>query len=39
MSEQKPENKFVAVAKMAAICALCIGIIYGIVSLVTFLRA
>ena len=39
MPEQKPDNKFVTVAKMVAICIICFGIIYGIVSLVTFLNA
>ena len=37
MSEQKPVNKLVTAAKMIAICILCFGIVYGIVSLVTFL--
>ena len=39
MSEQKPDNKFVIVAKMVAICVICFGVIYGFVSLVTFLNA
>lgn len=39
MSEQKPDNKFVTAAKMVAICVICFGVIYGLVSLVTFLNA
>ncbi len=39
MSEQKPDNKVVTVAKMVAICIVCFGTIYGIVTLVTFLNA
>ena len=37
MSEQKPESKLAIVLKMAAICVICVGTIYGIVMLVTFL--
>ena len=37
MYEQKPDNKLITVAKMIAICILCFGIVYGIVSLVTLL--
>lgn len=40
MSEQKPDNnKLVTVVKMIAICIICFGTIYGIVSLITFLTA
>ena len=39
MSEQKPDNKLVNVAKMIAICIICVGTIYGVVSLVTFLTS
>jgi hypothetical protein len=39
MPEQEPDNKLVTVAKMAAICIICVGTIYGIVTLVTFLSA
>jgi len=39
MSEQKPDNKLISVAKMTAICVICFGTIYGIVSLITFLSA
>jgi hypothetical protein len=37
MSEQKPENKLFTIGKMVAICVICFSVIYGIVSLVTFL--
>ena len=37
MYEQKPDNKLITIAKMIAICILCFGIVYGIVSLVAFL--
>ena len=39
MSEQKPDNKFIGIAKMVVICIICFGAIYGIVSLITFLSA
>ena len=39
MSEQKPENKLVTAAKLAGVCVICIGIIYGIVTLVTALTS
>ena len=39
MSEQKPDNKLIPAAKMIAICVTCFGLIYGIVSLITFLTA
>jgi len=39
MSEQKPENKFVTVAKMLGVCVVCFGLIYGIVTLVTALTS
>ena len=39
MSEQKPESKLITVSKMVAICAICVGTIYGIVTLVTFLTS
>ncbi len=39
MPEQKPDNKLVTVAKMAAICIICFGTIYGIVALVTLLNS
>lgn len=39
MPEQKPDNKLVTIGKMIAICVICFGVIYGIVSLVTFLGA
>jgi hypothetical protein len=35
MPEQKPDNKLVNAAKMVAICIICFGAIYGIVTLVT----
>ena len=38
MAEQKPENKWVTAAKLAGVCVTCIGIIYGIVTLITALR-
>lgn len=37
MSDQKPDNKLINVAKMIAICIICVGLIYGLVSLITFL--
>lgn len=37
MSDQKPDNKLINVAKMIAICITCLGLIYGLVSLITFL--
>ena len=39
MSEQKPENKFVTVAKMLGVCIVCFGLIYGIVTLVSALTS
>jgi len=39
MSEQKPDNKLVNIGKMIAICVICVGTIYGIVTLVTFLTS
>lgn len=39
MSEQKPDNKFLTVGKMIAICVICFGVIYGIVSLIQLLTA
>ena len=39
MSEQKPDNKLVTAAKMISICITCFGLIYGVVSLITFLTA
>lgn len=38
MSQQKPENKWVTVAKLVGVCVTCVGIIYGIVTLITTLR-
>lgn len=35
MPEQKPENKLIAVAKLIGVCVMCVGIVYGIVSLLT----
>lgn len=34
MSEQKPESRWLTVAKLAGVCVTCIGIIYGIVTLI-----
>jgi hypothetical protein len=39
MSEQKPGNKLITIGKMIAICVICLGVIYGIVSLVMYLSA
>jgi hypothetical protein len=39
MPERKPDNKLITAAKMVVICITCVGTIYGIVSLVTFLSA
>ena len=39
MPEQNTDSKLVTVVKMVAICIICFGVIYGIVSLVTFLNA
>jgi len=39
MSEQKPESKFVTVAKMLGVCIVCFGLIYGIVTLVSALTS
>jgi hypothetical protein len=35
MSEQKPDGKFVSIAKMVAVCVICIGTVYAIVLLFT----
>ncbi len=37
MSEQKPDNKLITAAKMAGVCIVCVGLIYGIVELVNML--
>ncbi len=39
MPERKTDSKLTAVGKMIAICIICFGIIYGLVSLVTILTA
>jgi uncharacterized membrane protein len=39
MPEQKPDNKFVTAAKLIAVCVICFGTLYGIVSLINFLTA
>jgi|CXWL01.1.fsa_nt_gi hypothetical protein len=39
MPEQKPDNKLLTVGKMTAICVICFGVIYGIVSLFKLLTA
>jgi len=39
MPEQKPENKVVTFAKMAVVCVVCVGMIYGIVTLVAMLTS
>jgi uncharacterized membrane protein len=39
MSEQKPENKFSVAGKLIGVCVVCIGIVYGIVTLVTALTS
>lgn len=39
MSENKPENKLVTVAKMVGVCIVCTGVIYGVVALITFLTS
>lgn len=35
MSEPEPENKLLTVAKLIGVCVVCVGIVYGIVSLLT----
>lgn len=37
MLEQKPENKWVTVLKLIGVCVICVGVIYGIVTLVSAL--
>jgi uncharacterized membrane protein len=39
MTEQKPENKWLTVAKLLGVCATCVGIIYGIVTLAAALTS
>jgi uncharacterized membrane protein len=39
MSEKKPENKLLIFAKMAGVCVVCVGIVYGVVTLVTSLSS
>lgn len=39
MPEQNPDNKLVTAAKLAGVCVICIGIIYGIVTLITALTS
>ena len=39
MTEQKPENKWVTAAKLVGVFVICIGVIYGIVALVTDLTS
>lgn len=39
MSEQKPESKFVTIAKLVGVCIVCFGLVYGIVTLVTVLTS
>ncbi|MEY2819890.1 MAG: hypothetical protein RL275_3353 [Chloroflexota bacterium] len=39
MTEQKPESKFITVAKMVGVCIVCFGLIYGIVTLMTALTS
>ena len=39
MSERKPENKLLTIAKMVGVCVVCVGIIYGVVTLVTVLTS
>jgi len=39
MSEQKPENNLVKVTKLIGVCVICIGLVYGLVTLVTVLTS
>ena len=39
MSEEKPENKLVTIARMIGVCVVCVGLVYGIVTLVTALTS
>lgn len=39
MSEEKPENKLVTIARMISVCVVCVGLVYGIVTLVTALTS
>lgn len=39
MPEQKHENKWLTVAKLLGVCITCVGIIYGIVTLVAALTS
>lgn len=39
MLGQKPENKMVTVLKLIGVCVICVGVIYGIVTLITALTA
>jgi hypothetical protein len=39
MPEQKPENKWITVAKLVGVCIVCVGAVYGIVALVTVLTS
>lgn len=39
MPEQKPDNKLTTVAKLIGVCVVCIGVVYGIVTLVSALAS
>lgn len=39
MSEKKPENKLMTIAKMIGVCVVCVGVVYGVVTLVTSLTS
>lgn len=39
MPEGRPENKLATFAKLIGVCIVCVGIIYGIVTLVTVLTS
>lgn len=39
MSGEEPENKLLTFAKMVGVCAVCVGVVYGLVTLVTALTS
>jgi|GEM_PF-925067 hypothetical protein len=39
MSEQKPGNKLTTAAKLIGVCVVCIGAVYGIVTLISALAS
>ncbi len=39
MSGEEPKNKLATLAKMVGVCAVCVGVVYGLVALVTSLTS